>query len=305
MTFPFAKRSAGIISLGLHRLLGDRTAQQLGILLYHRIAPVPSRLPVPTWNVPPYRFRDQLTGLLDRGYIAWSLQRALQAHASGEPTPERAFVVTFDDAYASVFLNAWPVLRELNVPATVFLSTAYLDLPGPFPFDDWGTVYRDAAPSDAYRPLTRDECRQMCDSGLIELGSHTHTHTDLRGRPAELRQELQSSIEIVRELSGQTDVPFAFPYGRRHSGHVSDALIQAARQSGVTTALTTEPEAINLREAPFPWGRFNAYDWDTSATLAARLAGWYGWAPRLQARLSRRSPRASNPIPVESPLTCP
>jgi peptidoglycan/xylan/chitin deacetylase (PgdA/CDA1 family) len=304
MSIPLAKRSASIASVWLHRLLGCRSPTQFGILLYHRIVPTVAGLPAPTWNVEPRRFREQLVGLLEQGFTAWPLTRALAAYAGREATPERVFIVTFDDAYASVFQHAWPVLRELDVPATVFLSTAYLDQSGPFPFDDWGTTHRDTAPPDAYRPLSRDECRRMCDRGLIGLGSHAHTHQDLRGKPDELRRELQRSLPIVRELSGQADVAFAFPYGRRHSGHASDELIEAARSCGVSAALTTEAETVDVCTEPWGWGRFNVYDWDTGATLAARLAGWYGWAPRLQARLSGKKVHDTRPSDQESLLTC-
>ncbi len=43
--------------------------------------------------------------------------------------------VTFDDGFETVYRHAWPVLQELRIPATVFLNTAYLDSPEPFPFD--------------------------------------------------------------------------------------------------------------------------------------------------------------------------
>jgi peptidoglycan/xylan/chitin deacetylase (PgdA/CDA1 family) len=145
----------------------------------------------------------------------------------------------------------------------------------------------------------------MTADGLIELGSHTHTHADLRGRPEALRHELEISIEIVRELFNQVDVPFAFPYGRRHSGHVSEELLDVVRQSGATCALTTEAETIDLLDEPFGWGRFNVYDWDSGASLAARLAGWYGWAPRLQSLLSRKPVDVPVTVPVESPAACP
>ena len=60
---------------------------------------------------------------------------------------------------------------------------------------------------------------------------------------------------------------------------------EAARRAGVTCALTTEGEVNRPTDDPFSWGRFNVYESDTPAMLEAKLAGWYGWAPKLQERV--------------------
>ena len=52
-----------------------------------------------------------------------------------------------------------------------------------------------------------------------------------------------------------------------------------ARAAGVKCGLTTMAELVELSVSPFKWGRFNVFAWDTSATLSAKLAGWYSWAP--------------------------
>lgn len=281
------KRAAGLAAAGLHRVLGSRAAGRAGVLVYHRVAdPVPG-LPAPTINVPPERFRDQLAGLLARGFVACPLGELLDRHARGEPVPPRTFVVTFDDGYATVYTRAWPVLRELNVPAAVFVNTAFLGGDDPFPFDGWGKAHAAVASPEAYRPLTVAQCREMAAGGLVEIGAHTHTHADFRGRPGEFQRDLRTCVAAVRAWFGAGRVPFAFPFGRKALGYVTDELLTVAREAGVTCALTTEAELIGPGSDPFGWGRFNAYEWDTAATLAGKLGGWYGWAPRLQERMAR------------------
>jgi peptidoglycan/xylan/chitin deacetylase (PgdA/CDA1 family) len=258
--------------------------------VYHRVAPAIAGLPTPSINVTPPRFASQLTGLRDRGFRVISLKTLLAWHRSNVPITPRTVVVTFDDGFESVHRWAFPVLRELSMPATIFVSTAYLDSHDPFPFDPWGLAYRTLAQPLCYRPLTSEQCHEMADSGLIELGAHTHTHRDFRGHADEFRLDLKTCVDVLRAKFGATDVTFAFPFGRRHSGHSGDALIAAARRSGVTCALSTEAVLVNPSADPFTWGRFNVYDWDTSATLEAKLEGWYSWAPRLQERLFHSSP---------------
>jgi peptidoglycan/xylan/chitin deacetylase (PgdA/CDA1 family) len=239
----------------------------------------------PTHNVTPVDFRCQITGLLSRGFSVWALRQVLQYRKSGKPIPPRTIVITFDDGFESVYTNAWPILRELDIPATVFVSTAYLDSMTPFPFDAWGNAWQRRVPAECYRPLSTAQCCEMAAEGLIELGAHTHTHRDFRDRPDEFREDLQISVDVVRERFGEPEPSSAFPFGAPHRGYASECLVDAARKTGVCCALTTECVPVDPQSDPFRWGRFNAFPWDTGATLAAKLGGWYGWAGRLKRRV--------------------
>jgi len=280
-------RAAGRTAAGLNALFGSRAGCSLGILTYHRTADPVAGLPRPFYNVEPRRFRRQLAGLLARGFRAWPLERALDQMARGGEIPPRTFAVTFDDGFGTVYRRAWPVLQELEVPATVFLSTAYLDSTEPFPFDAWGIKYRDAAPPESYRPLTVVQCREMAAEGSILFGAHTHSHRDYRRRPQAFQRDLQTSVDIVRSLFRVGRVTSAFPYGNPFDGFAGGELALAARRTGVACALTTEPQVVGTGCDPFHWGRFNVFDWDTAATLAGKLEGWYSWAPRMRKRVAR------------------
>jgi peptidoglycan/xylan/chitin deacetylase (PgdA/CDA1 family) len=285
------KRMAGWLAVGLNLLLRRRDTPHLGILLYHRISPLIPQVSVPDANVTPERFYEQLAGLKQRNFHFLSLSEAIELDSSGKAWPAKSLVVTFDDGFGNVYLEAFPVLRELEIPATVFLNTAFLDQTEPFPFDTWGSRWSRAAPVESYRPLHTSECREMLDSGWIEIGAHTHTHQDFRGKPAELREDLDLCVTSLDERFGIRSPTFAFPYGRVAWGYAGGELTEAARTTGVTCALTTECKANHQGSDPFHWGRFNVYDWDTSQTLEAKLAGWYSWAPHLQERLSRSRKR--------------
>ncbi|MFO0928100.1 MAG: polysaccharide deacetylase family protein [Gemmataceae bacterium] len=281
------KAIAGRLSAGLGDFLGPGSEGPTGILLYHRICPHYPGLPAPTMNVTPSRFRAQVRGLLALGFDIWPLSRLLDHQAAGRPVPPRTVAITFDDTPASVYHYAWPTLRELRVPACSFLATAYLDSDDPFPFDPWGVAHASRLPPVAYRCLTSAQCREMQDSGLMELGPHTHTHADFRGRPADFEADLARSVAEMRARFGSGEL-FAFPFGRRALGFVTPELLAAARRTGVRCALTTEADPLRAADDPFCWGRFNVYEWDTAGTLAGKLSGWYGWAPRVQEWLGQR-----------------
>ena len=229
-----------------------------------------------------------MAGLLDRGFTIWPLRELLRYAALNRPVPPRTIALTFDDGFQSLYTEAWPILRELQVPATVFVATAYLGSVSPFPFDEWGLKHRDSLPPASYRPLTVEQCREMAAGGLIELGAHTHTHRDFRGQPEAFRGDLQVSVDYLRDTFGLEDVGFAFPFGGRHKGFADPELVAVAKQVGVKCGLTTDCALIDSRSDPFEWGRFNAFPWDTTATLAAKLDGWYTWAAHIKRLFVRR-----------------
>lgn len=195
--------------------------------------------------------------------------------------------MTFDDAYGNIYTQAWPVLRQLGIPATIFLATAYLDSDEPFPFDPWGVAYRDRVPAETYRPLRTAECLEMAASGLIEIGSHTHTHQDFRGRADAFRADVAQSIEILRDRFAIEQVLFCFPWGTTHNGFAGGDLAQSAEEAGAICGVTADPGVVNHLDSPFRWGRFNVFDWDTAATLGGKLSGWYLWPSVLQMLRSR------------------
>jgi peptidoglycan/xylan/chitin deacetylase (PgdA/CDA1 family) len=253
--------------------------------MYHRISPLTPGVPAPPFNTTPAHFREQLTGLRARGFQFVSLSEMLASHNSGETVPEKSVVVTFDDCFESVYTHAWPILQELSLPATLFLSTAYLDSDAPFPFDTWGQEFASHVPGNHYRPIRTDQCAEMLDSGLIDLGTHTHTHADFRQHVAEFADEMQIAAEILKLRFGVEHRMFSLPFGNPAGGYASEELLAAARDSGASCALTTESSLVDVCRDPFGWGRISVFDWDTSFTLAGKLNGWYDWAPRMKHRL--------------------
>ncbi len=253
--------------------MGEAKLDKFGILMYHRVTPRVAGVDPPTWNVPPQQFRRQLTGLLSRGYRAWPLRQILEHCAASKPIPPRTFVVTFDDGYDNFYHYAWPVLKELGIPATVFIATAYLDSPAAFPFDDWTAAGATKVPQVAWQPLSTAHCRELLEFELVEFGSHTDSHNEFLGRPDAFRKDLKKSLERLYNVLGYREPAFAFPYG-----HYNEELIEAAREAGVACSLTTEPRIASAAIDPFHWGRFTATARDTGLTLAMKLNGWYSAA---------------------------
>ncbi len=256
--------------------------------MYHRIAEPVRGIPAPTFSVSPTRFRQQLTGLLERGYRAMALSQLLELHHNKAMVPPKRFVVTFDDGYENILTQALPVLEELQIPATLFTATAYIGAADPFPFDDWQHAGTRRMRTDTWRPLGRKQMERLLKTDLIEVGSHTHTHADFRGQPEMLQADLQQSAACLQEWFGIEHPLFAFPYGSRHLGYCGGELSAAARDAGMRCAMTTEPERITATCDPFDWGRFAVEAYDTPASLEAKLAGWYYPPVAMMRKLKQR-----------------
>jgi peptidoglycan/xylan/chitin deacetylase (PgdA/CDA1 family) len=258
------------VAVGLHKLAGSRINGGFGILMYHRVADKPPGIESPSVNVTPRRLREQLEGLLAQGFQFWPLQKVVDAHREWRSIPSNVVVVTFDDGYENNLLYALPILEDLKIPATIFIATAYLDSDGPYPFENWSGAGSTRVPADTWRPLTTAQTQILAEHELIELGAHTHTHDAFAGRVDDFRRDLDVSIEILRDRFGVTRPTFSFPFGL-----ATPEMVQAARQADISCALHTRPERVPPSLDPYHWGRFNACDMDTAATLSAKLHGWY------------------------------
>jgi peptidoglycan/xylan/chitin deacetylase (PgdA/CDA1 family) len=124
--------------LGLTRL--QRTARRAAnlfrpgaiILLYHRVTELPSD---PQWLcVTRQRFAEHLK-FLQKHTHPLRLQQMVRALRDGN-LPRQSVVVTFDDGYADNLYNAKPLLEHYDIPATVFVTTGYIETKREFWWDE-------------------------------------------------------------------------------------------------------------------------------------------------------------------------
>ncbi|MCU1430164.1 MAG: Polysaccharide deacetylase [Actinomycetia bacterium] len=164
------------------------------VLLYHRVGGA-SGLEV---DLPVERFEAQMAALAASGR-ATTLDTALAAlEAPSGAAVNAPVVVTFDDGTADFAEVALPVLVRHRVPALLYVATDFVERRRSFPDD--GTPVSWASLADA------------ASTGLVEIGSHTHTHALLDRAPAaDIDMELDRSIELIGERLGTLPGHFAYP----------------------------------------------------------------------------------------------
>jgi peptidoglycan/xylan/chitin deacetylase (PgdA/CDA1 family) len=126
----FLARGFGRLGLlGLLERMSAAARPGLVVLTYHRIAePGADPFYDPVISATPEMFRAQVAWLGRRVRVR-TLDELLAMLESGSPWREPAALITFDDGYRDNFEVAAPILRELGVPATFFLPTAFLESP--------------------------------------------------------------------------------------------------------------------------------------------------------------------------------
>ena len=222
-----------------------RDRGELTILSYHEIADKADAL-TPAYAVTPTNFLRQMDWLRNHGYRFVSIDDLLASRAGRKPLPDKAVLVTFDDAYQSVYVHAWPVLEMFRIPAVVSVVGAWLE--------EKELVDVDGKQQPRKTMISWEALREMMQSGLVEVGSHSW---DLhRGIPANPQGNLQAAATSRRWLPDKRRYEDEASYGRRIEADLSRSVSEIRKRTG------KKPRVIT-----WPYGRYNA----TSVAIAERL----------------------------------
>ena len=116
--------------VGLLERFDGGSPHLLRVLTYHRIAEPDARpdLYPNTLSATPDQFERQMSFLAGR-YRVLSMPELEAAWDHDSCLPPRSVLLTFDDAYRDFGQIAWPVMKRLGLPVTLFVPTAFPDQP--------------------------------------------------------------------------------------------------------------------------------------------------------------------------------
>ncbi len=136
-------------------------------------------------------------------------------------------VITFDDVPQDFYENAYPILKQYNIPFSLFITTGFIDKEG---------------------YLNKQQIIELSKDPLCTIGGHTMSHPQLRFSK-NLRQELCDSKQQLEELIGKEVDIFAYPYGRPST--VSRRVIREAKRAGYKMAFGTVQSILTNRLSDF------------------------------------------------------
>lgn len=174
------------------------------VLVYHRVGGRSGRQD----DLPIELFEWQMQWLREHARVI-SLGEVVAIAAQDLRYQHDVVAITFDDGYDEIYTKAFPILAAFRFPATIYLSTSCIETGQPFPFK-YGT------PSESRgRPLRWEQAALMQESGLIEIGAHTHSHRNLTLLTRdEIRREIDQANELIVRRLGTDPIHFAYPWGR-------------------------------------------------------------------------------------------
>lgn len=164
-------------------------------------------------------FKDTLMRFKEDGYLFVSVEEALNLMSI--KSIQKFVIVTFDDVPESMYHNAYPILKELDIPFVLFITTSFIDKQG---------------------YLSRSQIIELDNDPLCTIGAHTVTHPMLRTVDNSF-EELRQSKCILETLIGHSVDFMAYPFGRQSS--VSRRVMKQAKLAGYRCAFATIQSPIS------------------------------------------------------------
>lgn len=174
-------------------------ADKLPVLMYHNVTEDVSLAHTsPDVHITPQTLEEHFAYLKSAGYNTISAEEYLSYRQNGTPLPENPVIITFDDGYISNYEIAYPLLKKYNFKAVIFVIASRMGASNvEFPHFSW------------------EEAREMEQSGLVEIESHSYTHPDFSTLTyAQTVLEMRLARYAIEMNLNKKCRFFAYPYGK-------------------------------------------------------------------------------------------
>ena len=196
------------------------------VLYYHSVDPSEANEVI----ISPEKLREELTFIKDSGYTTLTMSELNDYILNNAPIPEKSIVITFDDGYADNYANAFPILKELDMKATIFVISNFTD-------------------NDGYY-MTSQQIKEMSDYG-IDIQSHTASHAHLNQLTYEEQlNELKTSKEKLESITEKPVISIAYPFG-----DYDDNTILASKEAGYSLSFNTNRGLSDRNDNPLTLNR--------------------------------------------------
>ncbi len=198
---------------------------QIPVLAYHKIDQPTSDIKLRGAFTSPKNFAKQMLYLKKQNFVFYTASELIDFYRENGAFPAKAITVTFDDGWKDNYTNAFPILRGLQIKATIFLVPSCIG-------QTTAKVVADGESEREHLALT--DIRAMSDFG-IEFGSHTLNHKLLHQISlSEIEFEISESKKKIENLLQKPCRVFAYP-----AGFFTETAQAAVKDAGYIAAFST------------------------------------------------------------------
>jgi peptidoglycan/xylan/chitin deacetylase (PgdA/CDA1 family) len=177
-------------------------------------------------DINPDLFEGQLKALKEASYKTYFVREIPDILEGKIKYSSRSAVLTFDDGYKDFYTVVFPLLKKYQMKATIYVIANFIGKPG---------------------FMNEKEIKEVLDSGLIELGSHTLDHLYLKLIPQTVaRKQIFESKKVLEEKFKVKVETFAYPYGA-----FSKKTVDLVKEAGYKAAVSVIPSMIQSKENLF------------------------------------------------------
>ena len=160
------------------------------VVMYHRFG----ETKYPSTNIRLEQFQAHIEELTSGAYRVLPLTEIVAAMRQGKPLPDHTVGISIDDAFVSIYAEAWPMLRKADLPFTLFVATGPVD-------------------QKTHGFMTWDQIKEMAATG-VTIGGHSVSHLHMADATKETnKDEIERSNKRFEEMLGGRPQVFAYPYG--------------------------------------------------------------------------------------------
>ncbi|WP_420266785.1 polysaccharide deacetylase family protein [Candidatus Magnetominusculus dajiuhuensis] len=206
------------------------------ILLYHRLGPTVADSMTITTPV----FESHLKYLRQNGYTVIPLRQVIDCLKNNKPLPPHSVVIVADDGHKSIYTDMLPLVRKYQIPVTLFIYPSAI--------------------SNASYAMTWNQLKELKETGLFDLQSHTYWHPNFKVEKKRLdKKEYEKVVEtqlkkskdkLEKEFGTKIDL-LAWPFGI-----YDDYLSGKASEAGYVAAFSIERRPVRSGDNMMSLPRF-------------------------------------------------
>lgn len=195
--------------------------KEIPVLMYHKFGKVKENDSYTTEK----EFRKHLRILKFLGYKTITF-KDLEKISLNNRFKEKYIIITSDDGYKNNYEIMFPVLKEFNAKATIYLVSE-LD------YNKWDV---DLHRSKRLELMNKNEITEIIESGLIEFGGHTLHHVDFHKIGLDVaKTEIFENKKNLEERYNIKLTSFAYPWG-----HLTEEVKNLVAEAGYKFAVSTD-----------------------------------------------------------------